>query len=179
MTMTETVPATPAPEQTTRRIEEYVLGAGIAGLGVFTLVDSASIVVPGSTNAMGPRAFPYLVGGALVLAGVAVVIATMRGRFGQAEQGEDVDPAAGTDWTTVVMLIGFFLAHTVLLERIGWPLAAAVLFAGAAWALGARPWWKPAAIGIVMGLVLQVVFVAGLGLSLPAGVFEGVPLLDG
>lgn len=171
-------PSAPAG-QAARRIEEYVLGGVITVLGVFTLVDTASIVVPGSANTMGPRTFPYLVGGMLVVAGLAVVVATLRGRFGEAEEGEDVDAHARTDWRTVVLLVGFFLAQVVLIERIGWPLATAILFAGSAWTLGARPWWKPALIGVVLGLVLQVAFAGGLGLSLPAGLLEGVPFLDG
>lgn len=174
----EAAPAVP-PAERVRRVEEYVLGIGVTGLGVFVLTGTASIAVPGSANTMGPRAFPYLVGAMLVAAGVAVLVATARGRLGAAEEGEDVDAQARTDWLTVVKLVAFFLAHTVLVERIGWPLAIAVLFAGASWSLGARPWWRPVLIGVVMGLVLQVVFSAGLGLSLPAGVFEGVPLLDG
>ncbi|SDT23893.1 putative tricarboxylic transport membrane protein [Jiangella sp. DSM 45060] len=161
------------------RAEEYVIGALIAGLGVFVLADTATIAVPGSSNAMGPRTFPYVVGAVLVGAGIAVLVATARGRVGAAEDGEDVDPNAGTDWRTVVQLVAAFLVHAWLIERAGWPLAIAVLFAGAAWTLGARPWWRPVVAGIVLALVLQVVFGTGLGLSLPAGLLEGVPLIDG
>ncbi|SDU67990.1 tripartite tricarboxylate transporter TctB family protein [Jiangella alkaliphila] len=161
------------------RAEEYVIGALVAGLGVFVLVDTATIAVPGSANAMGPRTFPYVVGALLVGAGVAVLVATARGRVGAAEDGEDVDPNAGTDWRTVVLLVAVFLAHAWLIERAGWPLAVAVLFAGAAWTLGARPWWRPVVVGVLLGLLLQVVFGTGLGLSLPAGWLEGVPVIDG
>lgn len=173
-------PGGPGPHRSfLGRAEEYVIGVLIAGLGVFVLLDTATIAVPGSANAMGPRTFPYVVGGLLVGAGVAVLVATARGRVGAAEDGEDVDPNAGTDWRTVVQLVAVFLAHAWLIERAGWPLAVAVLFAGAAWTLGARPWWRPLVVGIVLALVLQVVFRAGLGLSLPAGLLEGVPLIDG
>lgn len=69
--------------------------------------------------------------------------------------------------------------HILLVERIGWPLAAAVLFLGVAWSLGARSPLRAAAIGLVLGLVVQVLFVTGLGVSLPAGLLRGVPFLDG
>jgi putative tricarboxylic transport membrane protein len=161
-------------------LEEYALGAGIAALGIFTLVDAQTIVVPGSANTLGPRAFPTLVGALLVLAGAAVVLATARGRLGAAEQGEDVDPTdARTDWLTVGKLVACFAAMAVLAEWIGWPLATALLFGGAAWSLGARPWWKPLLIGLALGVVIQLVFATGLGLSLPAGPFGGVPFLYG
>jgi putative tricarboxylic transport membrane protein len=161
-------------------IEEYALGAGVVALGVFTLVDAQTIVVPGSANTIGPRAFPTLVGALLVLAGAAVVVATARGRLGEAEGGEDVDPThARTDWWTVGKLVVCFAAMAVLVDWIGWPLATALVFGGVAWSLGARPWWKPLLIGLALGVSIQLVFATGLGLSLPAGPFGGVPFLHG
>lgn len=160
-----------------RRVEESVLGTGIVALGAFTVVDAGSLVEPGSANTLGPRAFPYLVGAFLVVAGLAVLVATLRGRLGVAAASEDVDAAAGTDWRTVVTLVALFVAHALLIPRIGWPLAIALLFAGVAWGLGARPWWKPVLIGVGLGFLLQIVFAAGLGLSLPSGPLSWVPFL--
>jgi putative tricarboxylic transport membrane protein len=168
----------PRPARATK-IGEYVFGSLIVALGVFTLIDATTIEVPGSANTVGPRAFPYVVGALLIATGIAVIVATTRGRLGEAEQGEDVDQQAKTDWFTVAKLVAFVGAHMVLIEPAGWPVAAAVLFAGSAWSLGARPWWKAVLAAVVMAVVVQIVFVAGLGLSLPAGVLEGVPLLDG
>ncbi|MCE7000161.1 tripartite tricarboxylate transporter TctB family protein [Saccharothrix sp. S26] len=160
------------------RAEEYVFGALVVGLGVFTLVDATSIAARGSMGAVGPRAFPYAVGVLLVVTGVAAVVATARGRLGSAEDAEDVDPAVRTDWVTVAKLVAVLVAHLVLIDVAGWPVAAVALFFGAAWSLGAV-WWKALGVAVVLALVVQVLFASGLGLSLPAGVLEGVPLLDG
>ncbi|MBY8852124.1 tripartite tricarboxylate transporter TctB family protein, partial [Saccharothrix sp. MB29] len=110
--------------------------------------------------------------------GIAAIVATARGRLGEAEDAEDVDDSVRTDWLTVGKLVVVLVAHLLLIDPVGWPVAAVVLFAGAAWTLGAV-WWKALLVAVVLALVVQVVFAAGLGLSLPAGVFEGVPLLDG
>jgi putative tricarboxylic transport membrane protein len=118
------------------------------------------------------------VGILLVVTGVAAIIATARGKLGQAEEGEDVDGSVRTDWVTAGKLVAVLVAHLVLIGLAGWPVAAAVLFFGAAWTLGA-PWWRALPIAVVLALVVQVVFAYGLGLSLPAGIFEGVPFLDG
>ena len=159
------------------KIEEYAFGGLVAAIGVFTLVDATTIAAR-ADNAVGPRAFPYAVGALLVATGVAAIIATARGKLGQAEEGEDVDADVRTDWVTVGKLVAVLIAHLVLIDIAGWPVAAAVLFFGAAWTLGAV-WWRALPIAVVLALVVQVVFASGLGLSLPAGIFEGVPFLDG
>lgn len=159
------------------KVEEYAFGGLVAAIGVFTLVDATTIAAR-ADNAVGPRAFPYAVGALLVATGLAAIIATARGKLGQAEEGEDVDADVRTDWVTVGKLVAVLIAHLVLIDIAGWPVAAAVLFFGAAWTLGAV-WWRALPIAVVLALVVQVVFASGLGLSLPAGIFEGVPFLDG
>lgn len=175
--MTSDSPVVEAPR---RRWGELVLAAATAALGVYVLVAAGSITVPGSTNTLGPRAFPYLVGGMLVAAGIALVVLFLSGRAGEEEGGEDVDPTVRTDWLTVVLLVVILVVHVFVINVIGWPFAAAILFAGAAVVLGARPWWRAALTGLVLGLVIQVIFGGLLGLSLPAGpLLEGVPFLRG
>ncbi|HEX8865777.1 MAG TPA: tripartite tricarboxylate transporter TctB family protein [Lentzea sp.] len=159
------------------KVEEYAFGGLVAAIGVFTLVDATTIVAR-DDNAVGPRAFPYAVGALLVVTGIATIIATARGKLGEAEEAEDVDADVRTDWVTLGKLAAVLVAHLVLIGLVGWPVAAAVLFFGAAWTLGAV-WWKALPIAVVLALVVQVVFAYGLGLSLPAGIFEGVPFLDG
>lgn len=150
----------------------------ILGLGIFTIVAARSITVPVSSNVVGPRVFPYAVGAALVLAGSAVLIGALRGRVAEPEGGEDVDPNAPADWRTFATLLGGFSLHVLVVDLLGWALAGALLFAVVAWALGARP-ATASVVGLVLGFSIQIVFVSGLGVTLPAGVFEGVPLLRG
>jgi putative tricarboxylic transport membrane protein len=156
---------------------ELAFPVALLALGVFTLVESGEIVDPGSSNTVGPRAFPYAVGALLVGSAVALFVSIARGKRGHAEEGEDVDTGAGTDWVTVAKLAGSFGALVVLVEPLGWPIAATVLFGGAAWSLGARPWWRATLVGAVLALLIQVVFTQLLGLFLPAGPLSGVSFL--
>ncbi|GAB3163376.1 hypothetical protein GCM10027059_17620 [Myceligenerans halotolerans] len=175
--MTEQTTARPTEQ---RRWGELVLALATAALGVYVLAAAGGIVVPGSTNTLGPRAFPYLVGAMLLAVGAALTVLVLRGRTGQQEEGEDVDPEVRTDWLTMILLVVALVVHVFVINVIGWPFAAALLFTGAAAALGARPWWRAAVIGLVLGLVIQAVFGGVLGLSLPAGpLLEGVPFLRG
>ena len=161
-------------------VDELGFAGGVVALGIFALVRAGSINEPITAGSMGPRVLPYMVGGALVLSGLAVVVAVLRGRRGEAEQGEDVADDEHTDWVTVGMLVALLLVHVFLIVPAGWPVAATLLFAGSAIVLGAKPWWRAVVIGLLLALVLQAAFAGGLGVSLPAGpLFEGVSFLDG
>lgn len=159
-------------------IGEYLFAFGTLALGVYVLAAANLIRVPASSSSLGPKAFPYLVGGVLLVMGAIVLIEIRRGKRGQAEEGEDVDATVPTDWIVVAKLVGFFVLHCFAIGYLGWPLAAALLFAGSAWTLGAKRWWVAALTGISLALVIQVVFGRLLGLSLPAGpLLDWIPLL--
>jgi len=122
---------------------------------------------------------PELVG-RLVLCGTGVVLQVLRGKVGQAEDSEDLDVTAKTDWVALAKLVGFVVLHIFLIEPAGWPVAAAVLFSGAAWSLDAKPLWKAIGVSVILALVLQYVFGGLLGVSLPPGpLLEGVPFFHG
>jgi putative tricarboxylic transport membrane protein len=159
-------------------VPEVLVALGIVALGVFTMVDAHRITVPLSSNVVGPRVFPYAVGAILTVAGAAVLVATLRGGRAEPEAGEDVDVDAPTDWVTLAKLIAGFALHVALVDRLGWALAGALLFTVVAWALGGHP-VKAAAVGVVLGFTVQALFVSGLGVTLPGGLFEGVSLLSG
>ncbi|MFC7361602.1 tripartite tricarboxylate transporter TctB family protein [Nocardioides astragali] len=168
------------PAERTVPVGELGFAGGVVALGVFALVRAGSINEPLTAGSMGPRALPYLVGGALVLSGLAVVAAVLRGHRGEAEHGEDVADDEHTDWRVVGMLVALFLVHVFLIIPAGWPVAATVLFSGSAVVLGAKPWWRAIVIGLLLALVLQASFAGGLGVSLPAGpLLEGVSFLRG
>lgn len=183
--MSAQIPQTPAGGGTNsaasaRPIGEVVFASAILSLGIVGFVAGAGIQTPSSASDIGPRAFPFIVSGLLVLIGAGLIFQLMRGRVGAPEEGEDVDPTVKTDWLTVAKLVGFVVVHILLIVPLGWPVAASVLFFGAAWSLGAKPWWRNALIGVALALILQYVFAGLLGVSLPAGfLLEGVSIFNG
>ena len=44
----------------------------------------------------------------------------LRGGHGEAEEGEDVDLTAPTEWRVVLPLVGAFVANILLIDRLGW-----------------------------------------------------------
>lgn len=149
---------------------ELAMCALVLAVGVGLLVGAGGIAIPGSSNTVGPRFFPYLVGGAMIAVGLALGLMVWRGERAPAEAGEDVDVNAGTSWLSVGVIAAAFVAHALLINVIGWPLAVTLMFALTAKALGARGWLPPLLAGGITSVVVWLVFVKLLNVALPGGV---------
>jgi putative tricarboxylic transport membrane protein len=141
---------------------------GVIGVGL--LVDTRRITVPGSSNTVGPRFFPYLVGGVLVVVAVCLAVAVWRGDRAEAEDSEDTDATADTSWGVVAVIVAAFAVHALLINVVGWPLAVTLMFAIVSAALGARGWVRPLLTGGVLAVAAWLVFVKLLDVALPGGV---------
>jgi putative tricarboxylic transport membrane protein len=157
-----------------RQKSELVLAGLVLGLGIFVIAGTADVSAAGSTVGLGPRFFPMLVGGALIVIGVCYVIDVLRGGHGDPEESEDVDESTASDWRAVAGVGGVFLGFALLLDLLGWIVAGALLFSGVAWALGSRRPLRTAAVAVALSLSTYLLFVKGLGVTLPAGLLEGV-----
>ena len=164
----EAAPA-PAEEDRGRSTGELVMTVLLGALGVYLVLDAGTIAVPGSTNTVGPRFFPFLVGGLFIATALALGIRVFRGDRGPAEESEDVDSTAGTSWRAVGIIAAAFLAHALLINVIGWPLAVTLMFAAVTWALGARGVVRPLLAGGITSVVVWIVFVKALNVALPGG----------
>jgi putative tricarboxylic transport membrane protein len=153
---------------------ELGLAAFVAAVGAFLLVQTAGLQVPATSNVVGPRFFPTLVGIALIVVGALLAVEVLRGRVAEPDAAEDVDPTRPTDRRALLLLLAALVVHLLLMLLIGYVLAAAALFWGAAFALGSRRWLRDAAVGVLLGVVLYVAFTRGLGLRLPEGAIEAV-----
>ncbi|HET6672325.1 MAG TPA: tripartite tricarboxylate transporter TctB family protein [Agromyces sp.] len=162
-------PRTGAPAASrSARIEAMAFVGLLVILSIAVLIATTTIrEPPGSTNTLGARVVPYAVGGLLLLSSLVVLISQLRGRFGHAEEGEDVDLEHGTSWIPTGVVVLSFLSLIVTIPLLGWPLGVTILFTGASVALGAKRWWVAALIGLALGIVTQFVFGGLLGLSLP------------
>lgn len=169
--------STPSASSETRRPDRSELGVSLL-LGVVSaavLLDAARLDLPYSqSDPVGPRTMPFIVGGLLLVCAVALAVDVMRGGHGEAEEGEDVDLTAKTEWRVVLPLLGAFLVNILLIDVLGWVISGAMLFWGSAWALGSRHPVRDAAISVGLSLATFYGFYVGLGILLPAGVLEGV-----
>ncbi|TDE59439.1 tripartite tricarboxylate transporter TctB family protein [Nonomuraea mesophila] len=153
---------------------ELGLALVVLVLGVLVVVGTLDVSAAASQLGLGPRFFPMLVGGAMVLIGLFYVADVLRGGRGDPEESEDIDADAPADWRSVGLVSGIFLAFSALLNVLGWIIAASLLFFGLAVVLGAEHKPRAAVIAVVMGIATYLLFVKGLGVSLPGGPLTGV-----
>ncbi|MFD1213270.1 tripartite tricarboxylate transporter TctB family protein [Arthrobacter sp. GCM10027362] len=154
---------------------ELGLAALLGAVGVTVILDALSLTVPYSqADPVGPKTVPIIVGSLLLVCAVLLAINVMRGGRGEAEGGEDVDLSHPSDWRTVLPLMGAFVLNILLIDTVGWVISGALLFWGSAWALGSRRYIRDAVIAIVLALGTFYGFYLGLGISLPAGLLQGV-----
>jgi putative tricarboxylic transport membrane protein len=166
--LTEADPAEPPPR--IRRWGEVAMTGLLLVIGLYLILGAGRIAIPGSTNTLGPRFFPYLVGGATVLVAVLLGLRVLRGDEGPEEGGEDIDPTAATSWRAVGIIAVAFLAHALLINVVGWPLAVTSMFGVVAWTLGARGILRPLLAGAITSVVIWLLFVKALGVLLPGGI---------
>jgi putative tricarboxylic transport membrane protein len=173
-----TAPETVAPEAPdddgplplSKHWGELALTALLLIIGLYLIIDGSRITIPGSTNTVGPRFFPYLIGGFTLLVAVLLGIRILRGDRGPEDAGEDVDPDAPTSWRAVGIISVAFLAHALLINVVGWPLAVTSMFGVVAWTLGARGIIRPLLAGGIVSVIIWLLFVKALGVTLPGGI---------
>ena len=70
---------------------ELAAALALAGIGIAMIIDTRSIRALATANVVGPRFFPYVVGGAATLVGIWLTVAVLRGDRAEPEGGEDID----------------------------------------------------------------------------------------
>ena len=167
----------PTQQETDRGIDRAQLGlaALVAAVGLFCLIGTWNITAGFSgADPLGPRFLPRFVGIALLILAGLLVLATLRGDRGEAEEGEDVDLSHRPDWKTVAQLVAIFALNIALVDFLGWAITGALLFAGVARVLGSRTWLRDLIIGAVLSVGSFYAFYVGLGVPIPPGILDGI-----
>ncbi len=152
-----------------------LLALAVVAFGAAVVWQTTQIRVTPAYAKVGPRVIPYIVGTGLVLVGAWLAYEALTGRAATSStDSEDADPTLPTDWRTVGLLALALIAYLLLIEPAGFIIASAVLFAWAAIAMGSRRYARDIVIGILLATALYLLFNRGLGLSLPAGILEGI-----
>ncbi|GAB6903258.1 tripartite tricarboxylate transporter TctB family protein [Kineosporia succinea] len=157
-----------------RGLTEIVPAALLALTGVYMIVDGHGLRTPPTEGAIGPRFFPYVVGGALIVVGLWLAVAVWRGDRAEAEAGEDVDTEARTSWRTLGALAGIMLLYVLILDPVGYLLSTIGLFAGTAYTLGARDPRSLTVVSLLAPFVTFLLFTRVLGVYLPNGILQAV-----
>nr|WP_274604482.1 MULTISPECIES: tripartite tricarboxylate transporter TctB family protein [unclassified Microbacterium] len=181
-----------------------VVVAGVFVLAGFMTHGTVTMQVPADVAVPGPQFFPMLVSGFLWLAGVGLLVEVLRttrrshvaddpveisnemledlGAIDETGEIRVVSPEdvasssapARVDWRTLGITVVSLAAFIVVLPVLGWLLSAAALFWVLSWAFGSRRPLLDVGVSVIVSSLVQLAFGAGLGLSLPAGILEGL-----
>lgn len=132
-------------------------GVGLV-LAAFYIWQTTVIQESFISDPVGPKGFPFIIGGLLVLASLAILL-----RPDAAPKW----PAAGR-LLEIAVAVAVFVAYAELLPSLGFVIATALASAYFSWRLGAPP-LKAAAAGVTIALGIYIVFHLALGLTLAKG----------
>ena len=153
------------------RSGEVWIGSGVVALGAFMMIQTMQINVTANYARVGPRVFPWIVSGVLVLLGLGLMRDALTGRWIKDAAAEDLVPFDRTALLWLAIGLAFYL---LTIQVGGFPIATGLLFACAARAFASRRSVLDLAIGLILGIAVYVGFAHGLGLTLPAGILGAV-----
>ncbi|MFI7125516.1 tripartite tricarboxylate transporter TctB family protein [Nonomuraea sp. NPDC050153] len=178
---------------------QRIVSLGFLATAVVVLAQAFAIPQGEGYQAVGPRAFPLLVGvGLAVVSVIGVVQAFRPGTREPVSEGADgissgisagiggsigADISAGIDdgiddgaaaaerphWPSVLLLIGSLAAYALLLVPVGYWQATTVFFVAVARVLGSRRLVRDVFVGLALALATYFLFDRLLGISLPPG----------
>lgn len=132
-----------------------VIGLALAAFYVWsaTLIELSFISDP-----LGPKAFPFIIGGVLALASVVALVAP---------DPEPIWPGSGR-FLEIVGAVALLFAYSVALPQLGFLISTVFAAGFLSWRLGAAP-LHAAIAGAAISGGIYVVFKLILGLSLATG----------
>ncbi|MEV5895436.1 tripartite tricarboxylate transporter TctB family protein [Nonomuraea fuscirosea] len=157
---------------------QRIVSLGFLAAAVVVLAQAFSIPQGNGYQAVGPRAFPLLVGMGLAVVSVIGVVQAFRpgAAPGAAPVADSGEGASGeeeeTHWPSVLMLLGALVAYALLLVPAGYWQATTLFFVAVARVLGSRRLVRDVLAGLVLALATYVLFDRLLGITLPPGLIR-------
>ncbi|MEU7862507.1 tripartite tricarboxylate transporter TctB family protein [Nonomuraea sp. NPDC049141] len=145
-----------------------LVSAGFLAVALVVLAQAFMIPDSGGYQAVGPRAFPLLVG--IGMAVVAVIGVAQAFRAPVSSEGESEDE--GIHWRPVLLLIGTLALYATLLVPVGYWQATTLFFLAVARVLGSRKLVRDLVVGLLLALATYLLFDRVLGITLPPGLIR-------
>ena len=151
---------------------QIAVSAGVLVLGVLVLVGGWDLSTGGGYAQVGPGVVPRIVGGGFLLLGALLLREALMGGYRGVD--EEAEVHLPMDWKAFAWITGGIILYGLLVERAGFIPASTLLFMAVARSFASRRWLSNALVGLALGSFIFGVFNYALGLSLPAGVLQGI-----
>ncbi|MFI7227662.1 tripartite tricarboxylate transporter TctB family protein [Nonomuraea angiospora] len=172
---------------------QRIVSLGFLAAAVVVLAQAFAIPQGEGYQAVGPRAFPLLVGVGLAVVSIVGVVQAFRPGTREPDATPPAPATAGTvdvgigvgvglsadggggeasekpHWPSVLLLIGSLAAYALLLVPAGYWQATTAFFVAVARVLGSRRLVRDVLVGLALALATYFLFDRLLGISLPPG----------
>ena len=154
-----------SPQENTHRWQGWGIGLILLALGAGIIFGTFSVSALPGQDSLGPRLFPALIGGGLILLGLAHFRPRANDLEGHADEGH---------WPSLLWMVGGLVLGALGYKTVGFIPAAWAAFFLTARGFAGRWDWRAAVIGLVIVLIAFFGFTKGLGLGLPTGILKGI-----
>jgi putative tricarboxylic transport membrane protein len=151
---------------------EVLISLGLIALGAFVVYETQSIAETQGYAQIGPRLFPYLIGGGLTICGAVLAWQALSGGWRNVPLDQEGHDAP--DWVAFGIISVGVILHMVIIGWAGFIIASTVLFVMVARGFGSKRIVRDAIIAVVLATVVFFIFTLALGLALPKGPFGGI-----
>ena len=162
---------------TQSRWQGVAIGAVLLAIGAGLCIGTFNVHTLPGQDSLGPRLFPTLIGGGLVILGLAHFVVAWRQHHGTAPIAEPIEFATELPpghWPTLAWVVAGVALGAALYNHLGFIVAAIAVFVLTARGFAGRFSLLHVIVGIVLAIVVYIGFTAGLGLRLPSGIFKGM-----
>jgi len=163
-----------SPMTQARAWPDLLVGLFVVLIGAVCLWQASVIPASPLYGQMGPKAVPYFIGAVMVLLGLGLTGAALRG--GWSKDLPEVAESPPANPRSMLLMGAGLLANLVLIGPAGFAVAATAQFVLVCAAFGSRNPLRDFAIGAVLSLGAFFLFVEALGVNIGAGLVEGAIL---
>jgi putative tricarboxylic transport membrane protein len=148
-----------------------LVGAGVIALSAVVFYQTTQIPVTPLYSKVGPTVFPYMTAGGMLLLGLLLIAQALRGEWGETDADKD---AAPPDRRALGWLALGLVLNVALIDLLGFVIASTLMFVCVARAFGSTKWPRDLGIAMVLALIAYLGFSRLLGISIGAGILEGI-----
>ena len=138
---------------------DIVSGILVLVTGVAFLYYGSGLSV-GTAARMGPGYFPMMLSGLMILLGIAIIVNALRAPAGAGH-------VLTMPWRPLVLVLGSVVFFALTLKGLGLFVPLALCILATAKASRYSKWPASIALALILSLVCVLVFIYGLGMSIP------------
>ena len=149
---------------------QVAVAVGVLAIGALVLGGSFFLPTGGGYAQVGPGVVPRVVGVLLLVAGGFLLREALTGGFRGVD--EEAEIHLPMNWVYFAWASGGIIAYGLTVEHLGFIIASTILFVMVARAFESTRWGLNIAVGALLAIIIFAIFNYGLGLMLPAGIFQ-------